>query len=203
MRWSHLFMIRNYTIFLKVQILKKLETRAEGVASRVVGTTRHVTFLDYDDIDDYRLLEELQHLQDEKMIGNFYVFETRSNGRHAVCIDALPFRTVKDIIDYSSCDLAFKRGPRLNEYRSWVLRYTKKGKNRDAPKYVYKVESPYEGKNLQSLGHATYLLNFGVKIDLKQPYGPNEIESISYNTGHRVEEEPESTEPESTETDEV
>jgi len=203
MRWSHLLMIRNYTVFLKVQILKKLETRAEGAASRVVGTTRHVIFLDYDDIDDYRLLEELQHIQDEKKIGNFYVFQTRSNGRHAVCIDALRFRDVKDIIDYSSCDLAYKKGPKLNEYRSWVLRYTKKGKNRDAPKYVYKVESPHEGKNLQSLGHATYLLNFGVKIDLKQPYGPNEIESISYNTGHRVEEEPESTEPESTETDEV
>ena len=193
MRWSHLFMIHKYTVFLKVQILKKLETRAEGAASRVVGTTRHVIFLDYDDIDDYRLLEELQHIQDEKKIGNFYVFETRRNGRHAVCIDALRFRDVKDIVDYSSCDIAYKRGPRLNEYRSWVIRYTKKGKNRDAPKYIYKVESPHEGKNLQSLGHATYLMNFGVKINLKRPYGPNEIESISYNTGKRVEEEPEST----------
>jgi len=193
MRWSHLFMFYKYIIFVKIQIQKKLETRAEGISSRVVGTTRFVTFLDFDDINDYRLLEELQHLQDEKMIGNFYVFETRSNGRHAVCIDALRFRDVKEIVDYSSCDLAFKKGPRLNEYRAWVLRYTKKGK-RDAPKYIYKVESPHEGKNLQSLGHATYLLNFGVKIDLKKPYGPNEIDSISYNTGHRVEEEPESTE---------
>jgi len=193
MRWSHLFMIHNYTVFLKVQILKKLETRAEGAASRVVGTTRHVIFLDYDDIDDYHLLEELQHIQDEKNIGNFYVFQTRRNGRHAVCIDALRFRDVKDIVDYSSCDIAYKRGPRLNEYRSWVIRYTKKGKNRDAPKYIYKIESPNEGKNLQSLGHATYLMNFGVKINLKRPYGPNEIESISYNTGKRVEEEPEST----------
>lgn len=203
MRWSHLFMIRDYTIFLKVQILKKFKTRAEGMSSRVVGTTKFVTCLDYDDIDEYRLIEELQHLQDEKMIGNFYVFETRRNGRHAICIDALPFRTVKDIIDYSTCDLAYKKGPRLNEYRSWVLRYTKKGKNRNAPKYIYKVESPHEGKNLQSLGHAMYLLNFGVKINLKRPYGPNGIESISYNTGHRVEKEPESTEPESTKTDAV
>jgi len=194
MRWSHLFMFLNYTVFLKLQILKKLETRAEGAASRVVNSIRHVTFLDYDDIDDYRLLTELEIIQEEKKIGNFYVFQTRRNGRHAVCIDALRFRDVKDIVDYSSCDLAYKKGPRLNEYRSWVLRYTKKGKNRDAPKYIYKGESPHEGKNLQSLGHANYLMNFGVKIDLKRPYGPNEIESISYNTGKRVEEEPESTE---------
>lgn len=186
MRLSCLFMIHNYTIFLKIQVMKKLEARAEGAASRVVGTTRHVTFLDYDDIDDGRLLEELAHLQDEKKIGNFYVFQTRGNGRHAVCIDALRFRDVKDIVDYSSCDLMYKKGPRLNEYRSWVLRYTKKGK-RNAPKYIYKVESKHEGKNLQSLGHAMYLLNFGVKIDLKRPYGPNEIELISYNTGKRVE----------------
>jgi hypothetical protein len=45
MRWSTLFMFHKYTVFLKVQILKKLETRAEGTASRVVGTTLHCIFL--------------------------------------------------------------------------------------------------------------------------------------------------------------
>jgi len=66
-----------------------------------------------------------------------------------------------------------------------VLRFAKKG-NRDAPKYLYTVESPYEGKNLQSRGHAKYLLNFGVKIDLKNPIGPEEIEIQAYNTGKRT-----------------
>ena len=61
--------------------------------------------------------------------------------------------------------------------------------NRDAPKYLYTVESAFEGKNLQSLGHAKYLLNFGVKIDLKNPYGTEDIETQDYNTGKRTETE--------------
>jgi len=165
--------------------MKKLDVRTEGVSSRIPGTSLHVTFLDYDNIDDERLVEELEHIQLEKKVGNFYVLETRNEGRHTVCIDALRFKDVKDIIDYSSCDLMFKKAPRINEYRCWVLRFEKKG-NRDAPKYLYTVKSPYEGKNRQSLGHAMYLLKFGITIDLKRPFGPEKIETQEYNTGKRT-----------------
>ncbi len=144
-----------------------------------------MTFLDYDNITDDRLKEELRFLQEEFEIGNFHVFETRNKGRHAVCIDALRFRDVKEIIDFTSCDLMFKKAPRINEYRCWVLRFTKKG-NREAPKYLYTVESPYEGQNPQSLGHAKYLLRFGLKIDLKNPIGEEFVEIQDYNTGKRV-----------------
>jgi cbb3-type cytochrome oxidase subunit 3 len=84
----------------------------------------------------------------------------------------------------------FKKAPRINEFRCWVLRYAKKG-NRDEPKYLYTVESQYEGKNLQSRCHAKYLLNFGVKVDLKKPYGPEAIETQAYNTGKRTEKDSE------------
>jgi hypothetical protein len=180
------FKIGKHTLLLKVQSMKKLEVRSEGVSSRIPETTLHVTFMDYDNIIDTRLVDELEHIQREKKVGNFYVFETRDIGRHAVCIDALPFKDAKAVVDYSSCDLMFKRGPRINEYRCWVLRFSKKGK-RPAPKYLYTVKSPYEGKNLQSKGHATYLLKFGLKINLKRPVGPNSIETQEYNTGKRTE----------------
>lgn len=186
MIWSNLFKIGKYTLLLKAQLMKKLDVRTEGVSSRVPKTALHVICLDYDNITDPRLVEELKHIQCEKKIGNFYVLETRNEGRHAVCIDALRFKDVKDVIDYSSCDLMFKRGPRISQYRCWVLRFAKKG-NRDAPKYVYTVKSPYDGKNLQSLGHATYLMNFGIdQIALKKPFGPEEIETQEYNTGKRT-----------------
>jgi hypothetical protein len=171
--------------------MKKLEVRVEGgVSSRIPDTSLHVTFLDYDNIVDDRLIEELRFLQGEFELGNFYVLETRNEGRHAVCIDALRPRDQKEIVDFSSCDLMFKKAPRINEYRCWVLRFAKKG-NRDEPKYLYTVESPYEGQNLQSRCHAKYLLNFGVKIDLKNPFGPEEIEVQEYNTGKRTEMETE------------
>jgi len=173
-------------MLLKIQIMKKLEVRVEGgVSSRIPDTALHIVFLDYDNIVDERLVEELRDLQTEFEIGNFHVFETRNKGRHALCLDALRFKDVKEIVDFSSCDTNFKRAPKINQYRCWVLRFAKKG-NRDAPKYLYTVESPYEGKNLQSRGHAKYLLNFGVKIDLKNPIGPEEIEIQAYNTGKRT-----------------
>jgi len=159
--------------------------------SRIPKTALHVIPLDYDNIvgsfsedSEQRLKEELRFLQEEFEIGNFYVFGTRDNGRHAVCLDALPFRMVKDVVDFSSCDLKFKSAPRINEYRCWVLRFASKGK-RGAPKYLYTVESPFEGKNLQSRGHAKYLLNFGLKVDLKNPYGTEEINVQEYSTSDK------------------
>ena len=168
MIWSHVFKVRKYSLLLKVQWMKKLDVRSRGMSSRVQKTSLHVLFLDYDNITDERLTEELRFLQEEFEIGNFHVFETRFEGRHALCIDALRFRDQKEIVDFSSCDLMFKKAPRINEYRCWVLRFTKKG-NREAPKYLYTVESLHEGQNLQSLGHAKYLSRFGLKIDLKNP----------------------------------
>ena len=88
---------------------------------------------------------------------------------------------MKEIVDFSSCDLMFKKAPRINEYRCWVLRYAKKG-DRKAPEYLYTVESPFEGDNLQSLGHAKYLLKFGLERSPKNPFGPEEIETQEYNT---------------------
>lgn len=61
--------------------------------------------------------------------------------------------------------------------------------DRDAPKYLYMVESKHEDKNLQSVGHAKYLSKFGIKIDLKKPYGTEEIETQEYNTGKRPKED--------------
>jgi len=166
--------------------MKVLDVRTRGFSSRVPKTSLHVICLDYDNVTDDRLKEELRFLQEEFELGNFYIFETKFDGRHALCIDALRFKDVWDVIGFSSCDWMFKRAPRINEYRCWVLRYAKKG-DRDAPKYLYTVESPHEGKNLQSRGHAKYLLKFGLKIDLKKPYGTEEIETQDYNTGKRTE----------------
>lgn len=188
MLWSTLLKIRNYSVLLKLQVMKKLNVRTSGVSSRIPDTPFHITVLDYDNITDERLKEELAYLQELFQLGNFIVLETRAEGRHAVCLDLHTFADAKQIVDFSSCDLMFKKGPRINEYRCWVLRYAKKG-DRDAPKYLYTVESPYEGKNLQSLGHAKYLLNFGIEIVLKNPFGPESVEVQDYNTGKRTEKE--------------
>ena len=191
MLWSHLFKIFKYTLMIKIQAYKKLDIDTAGTESRIVGSALHSVYLDYDNITatdpviaENRLIEELQCIQEEFEIGNFYVFRTRDNGRHAVCIDALRFCDVKEIVDFTSCDLKFKRAPRINEYRCWVLRFKPKG-NRSPPKYLYTIGSSYEGINLQSVGHAKFLERFGVKISLRNPYGSEEIGVQKYSTSDK------------------
>ena len=187
MRWTTAFQIGKLNLFFKVVAWYKDSARTRGYSSRVVPTSLHVIFLDYDNIVDERLREELAFLQDLFEIGNFYVLATSEYGRHAICIDALTLKEVKEIVDFSSCDLAFKKAPNINEFRTWVLRYDKKG-DRPSPKYVYTVESPYEGQNPQSIGHKIFLENmFGIKIpELKNPIGEEAIEIQEYNTWSKI-----------------
>jgi hypothetical protein len=182
MLWTWMYKIRKYNFFIKFQIWKVPTLRTKGFTSLVPHTSLHCIFLDYDNTLDVRLKEELQFLQEEFQIGNFYVFETRFNGRHAVCIDALRLRDVKEIVDFSNCDKAFKKSPAINEYTVWVLRHGKKGE-RGEPQFIYKIESPFEGQNPQSLAHANYLSQWGLKIDLKNPVGANVLpDRQEYNT---------------------
>lgn len=174
-KWSLLFKLR--TIMLGV--------RSSGVSSRVSTTPYHIVCLDYDNVSDTRLDEELRWLQQEFKLGDFIVLESSKFGRHAFCLDILKFKDVLEIIRTSNCDAMFKRAPRNNENISWVLRFDKKGSTKP-PKYLRTIKSQYEGKKLQSRSHAKYLLNFGAKIELQQPFGPEEVEIQTYNTGKRV-----------------
>jgi len=162
-----------------------LGVRSTGISSRVFGTPYHIVCLDYDNVSDTRLDEELRWLQQEFKLGNFIVLETSKFGRHGVCLDVLKFKDALEIVRTSNCDAMFKRAPRNNENISWVLRFDKKG-SRGPPKYLRTITSQYEGKNLQSRGHAKSLLNYGIKIQLQQPFGPEEVEIQTYNTGKRV-----------------
>ena len=197
MRIKLSFNIGQTTLLLKAQSFGRFDIRTGGIDSRIPETALHIPLLDYDNIvaefgkdPETRLREELQYLQAAWEIGNSYVFWTRDNGRHALFLDAFTFRMVKDIVDSSSCDLMFKKAPQINEYRCWVLRCEKKGE-RDAPKFLYTVESPFEGKNLQSLSHAGYLWNYyRLKVNLKNPVGPPYFRIQRYNTSEKhIEEE--------------
>jgi len=80
----------------------------------------------------------------------------------------------------------FKKGIRINEYRTWILRGWEKGE-RDRPKYLRAVESPYNGERLQSQAHAIFLQAFyGVRVRLVNPDGNSEIEIHGYNTSSKV-----------------
>jgi hypothetical protein len=80
----------------------------------------------------------------------------------------------------------FKRGIRINEYRTWILRNWEKGE-RKRPTYLRTIQCPYNGERLQSQAHAEFLTAFfGAKVRLVNPDGNDEIEIQGYNTSSKT-----------------
>ena len=173
-------------LLIKVQSMKIPIEATAGVSARVKYTTEFIIMLDYDNIKDDRLVEELLYLQDVHIIGDFHVFATNEFGRHVVCIDRFQLKEALEVIYNSTCDAVFKRGIRINEYRTWVLRGLGKG-DRPKPKYLYSVESPYNGQRLQSQAHGKFIQQyFGAPIRLVNPDGNDELETQGYKTSSKT-----------------
>ena len=130
--------------------------------------------------------DELPYLQELHLLGDFHIFKTNEFGRHVICIDEMPLREALDVVYNSTCDRLFKRGIRINEYRTWILRNWEKGE-RERPEYLRTVESLYNGQRLQSQAHALFLKTFyGVNVRLVNPDGNTEIEIQGYKTSSKV-----------------
>jgi len=166
--------------------MKVPKTPTKGISARIVGNTYFAIFLDYDNINDKSLDVDVFCLQELFQLGDFHIFKTSEFGRHAICIDILPLREAYAVVRNSTCDYQFKRGIRINEYRTWILRNWEKGE-RERPQYARTIESPYNGQRLQSQAHATFLKAFyGVDVRLVNPDGNEEIEIQGYKTSSKV-----------------
>jgi hypothetical protein len=182
---KELSIFNRYCLF-QFQSMKIPKTPTRGVSARIPHTTNFVIFLDYDNIKDERLDDELLYLQELYKLGEFHILKTNEFGRHAICIDELPLNEALEVTYCSTCDHQFKRGIRINEYRTWILRGWEKGE-RGRPEYVRTLESPYNGHRLQSQAHAMFLKAFyGVNPRLVNPDGNTEIEIQGYNTSSKI-----------------
>lgn len=183
-QWKSKLLKRKYLLIF--QSMKYPNTESKGIALRVVGTTLHTIGLDYDNIKDERLDEELISLQELFHLGDFVVLATSEYARHAICVDELTLREALNVVYASNCDWLFKKGIRINEYRTWVLRGWEKGE-RPKPTYLRTVESPYNGNRDQSQAHAEYLkAKFGVDVRLVKPDGNHQLEIQGYLTSSLV-----------------
>ena len=178
--------IFNMLLLLKFQSMRIPIEATAGISARIKYTTEFIILLDYDNIKDNRLVEELLYLQELYGLGDFYVFETNEFGRHVICIDRLRLKQALNVVNNSTCDAVFKRGIRINEYRTWILRGLGKG-DRPKPRYLYSVESPYNGQRLQSQAHAEFLQRYyGAPVRIVNPDGNHELETQGYKTSNKV-----------------
>ena len=171
---------------VSIKVIDTPKKRTWGKTNWIPGTNKYVLFYDYDMIDLEHLIHEIKALIEEFEIGNHYIFQTKENGYHVICLDHFYLHEVKIITMSSSCDLGFVIAPRYDVYRSWVLRDTNKGK-RNKPKYLMTIKSPYEGLRLQSSAHAEFLNKYyGCNIKLINPDGGELLRLESHLTAKRL-----------------
>jgi len=184
---NYKFRIFNKLYLLHFQSMTIPKTPTRGISARIPHTTEYAIFLDYDNIkDDVLKNDSLPYLQELYRLGDFHVFATNEFGRHVICVDRLPLRKALAVVYNSDCDEVFKRGIRINEYRTWILRAFAKGE-REKPKYLYSVESDYNGKNLQSQAHSLFLQNYyGAQVRLANPDGNTILDFQDYKTSSKV-----------------
>src|SRR4030067_2910300 len=75
-----------------------------GISARIPHTTDFVIFLDYDNIVDESLIDELLYLQELHKLGDFHILLSNPFGRHAICVDRLQLTEALDVIRSSRCD---------------------------------------------------------------------------------------------------
>ena len=97
--------ILDRMLLLKFQSMKIPIEPTAGMSARVPFTTEFTIFLDYDNIKDDRLREELVYLQEVYGLGDFLVLSTNEFGRHAICLD-------RDLIACIDLQWSASEGPR-------------------------------------------------------------------------------------------
>ena len=186
MKWTSTVSFLGKTFHWNFQVFKTPSCRTGGMSARIPGTASFCIFLDFDNIRDEVLKGELTDLQELFQLGDFHIIATNKFGRHAICVDRMSMREVLAVISESTCDYHFKQGIHVNEYRSWVLRVLAKG-NRPKPQYCYSLESQYNGQNLQSSAHATFLqVYYKAPVRLVNPDGNYELGIQSYMTASHL-----------------
>lgn len=113
-------------IFKKPQLMKGYSNSCEdGLA---------VLFLDYDNCSREVVLEDYRQLQDRFNIMQGYLFKTKENNYHVVCIQKFGHLKVYEIVGFTRCDENYQSMPKRNVYRNYVLRISNK-KGSKKPKF--------------------------------------------------------------------
>lgn len=130
--------------------LKKGRVVAQGTMNRT-ESGHYVLYVDYDLMEKQWVEDELRHMQANYILGSIHLFRSSKNHYHAICFDKLTAKEFIEILENSSCDIAFQKTPRFVTLRNWVLRCFAKG-NTPKPKYLKTLKSDF-GFRKESSAH--------------------------------------------------
>jgi hypothetical protein len=158
--------------------LRQRIPNVKGINSRVLGTDKHVLFIDWDHAGLDNFKQKLSRARKDFDIGDVHIFRT-GNGWHAICPGLFTFGEVIDIHRALDPDKL-----RLYDLKSvvrgtWTLRISPKPDS-PAPRYVCTLHRV--SQRLTSVGHAAFLEKFHGIPAPPLGYGDSEIEIVNYTT---------------------
>lgn len=120
----------------------------------------HIILIDYDDISEIIVKNELKNIISKEKLGPFYLFKSSYKSYHARCVQKVKKHIATRIIMNTSADEGYKLLPQKSNHGTWVNRTEpKKIRNKvikEAPSFLYVIESKYLN-NRSSLAHLLYL----------------------------------------------
>lgn len=158
---------------------RKLVEGVKGIDS-TTQDGKHVLFIDIDDIKYSYLKERVYALIEKFKISDCYIFCTKPESFHVICLDKFTFGEVMDMLIFFDNERTYKYRVFAGVRDKWVLRISGKY-NRTKPKLLGCTRSVSSRK--QSTAHAKFLeTEHGIVIDLTNPDGLSQIGIDSYPT---------------------
>ena len=118
---------RTISIFSRPQIVKGFSNACEDGQGILV--------IDYDCVDKSVVLEDYKLIEKRFKLPQGYLFKTKENNFHTICLKKFPQSKIFEILQYTRCDSNFRTMTLRNPYRSYVLRLSNK-KGSKSPKFV-------------------------------------------------------------------
>lgn len=159
---------------------KELDVYVAGITNKC-RDGRYVIFLDYDQVPEEWVVEEVQFLMTEHLLGDFHIFKT-TNGYHAICTDKVSLHDLVAVMRDSSTDEAYKYVPLRRARRVWTLRTT--AKDGKKPEFLYTLGGLY--LNQQSKPHNDILRKlYNIEIPTGNEDGEEEFWTAHYHIASR------------------
>lgn len=100
---------------------------------------KHTLFIDYDNVAKRIVIGDFNRIQQEFNLPPAYLFTTKEENEvgnyHIICLAKFLPRQIHQILSKTHSDLNYVSMPLRQDFRSWILRISNKGK-RDKPKFL-------------------------------------------------------------------
>jgi len=117
----------TFIVFKKPQLVKGY--------SNSTSDGKAILMIDYDNVDKSVVLEDYKLIQDIYSLPPAYLFQTKDNNYHVVCLKKFFPYQLLGILELTRCDINYKTMPLRNPYRNYVLRLSDK-RGSKPPKFI-------------------------------------------------------------------